>query len=550
MVYNPTKKLDNAAREKLVEEMVARMKANNRAGREREAEQRRKALAPHWDDPSDDESSSGVSMDMSSPKSGEVEQRAIPAAFSAPNVKSKGTAPTNSKNMAFFLPSSTSKALATANKPMLNFDYKLQNNISKWSVDIKWKRSYDAMSDSSSRASRDGSPLVEQPSYVTSTASVMSPKDISVGLASLPRINKRRKTSVSDQVSSISAGNATSGQNLGAAPLPEWYLTATMPKSLSPNALSTYRKLWDQFDRFKKDIKICVTTQDPQARAEAIHKVSELLHALEFTKIPHPSTLSKYKMLHDGQGLKRIADFYDSASAFNFPWYLRADAQELYNKWLGKQWDPDMFRGIMNIVKGPDRSKGQSIDPKEKKDWRFFGEGHFVAGQWWPMQLCAIRDGAHGSAQAGIAGIKQTENRAGGATSIVLSEGHKEDIDEGLEIWYCGTEARIGDTEPTASTKLMLESVSSSHPVRVMRSSSLPAGNKYKPVKGFRYDGLYEVLESKLIDKLKHHYLFHLRRIPGQINLRCEGEAARPTPRELQEYESEMKKYGRRGSFD
>ncbi|RDI79064.1 hypothetical protein Vi05172_g10859 [Venturia inaequalis] len=39
-----------------------------------------------------------------------------------------------------------------------------------------------------------------------------------------------------------------------------------------------------------------------------------------------------------------------------------------------------MFRGITNMVKGPNGSKGQSIDPKYKKNWRFFGEGHFVAG--------------------------------------------------------------------------------------------------------------------------------------------------------------------------
>ncbi|KAE9968218.1 hypothetical protein BLS_005965 [Venturia inaequalis] len=496
LAYNPNHKLDDAARGKLVEEQAARMKATIIARRKREAEakleaereQRRKAFAPHWDDSSDDEST--------------------------------------------------------------------------LSIDTQKKRLHDAIS---------VAPSFEQPSSVPSPESPISPKDISLGpgLASLPRISKRRKTSVSAQVSPASntstvqnlagqnlAGQNLAGQNLGVPPLPEWYVTAVMPKGPSKETMSAFRRIWTQFDKLKENMKICITATDPQARTEPLKKISELLHTLEFTKIPHPYSLTGKKILHDRQGLRRIADEQDSA--YNFPWYLRADAQELYNKWLSREWDPDMFRGITNMVKGPNGSmvkgpsgsKGQSIDPKYKKNWRFFGEGHFVAGQWWPMQLCAVRDGAHGSAQAGIAGIKTTEGSPGGATSIVLSEGHKEDIDEGHEIWYCGTEAKIGDTEPTASTKLMLESLSSNLSVRVMRSSKLPAGNKYRPVKGFRYDGLYEVLSSQVIDKLKHHYLFHLRRIPGQIELRCEGEAARPTPKELQEYENEMKKYGRRGSFD
>lgn len=550
MVYDPNKKLDDAAREKLVEEQAARMKAMMKARREREVEtkveaereKRRKAFAPHWDDPSDDESD--ISMDVSSSEAGRFEEKATPMA--RPAAQARGiTAPTTSKICTPPTQSSiTSKAPTHANKPQNSPASQSASSlkVSKLSIDTK-KRSHDEMSDScsSEKVSRDGSPLFEEPP-ASSSAIAMSPKD----LASLPRISKKRKMSASAQVSPGS--NASSGH--GVAPLPEWYLNAVMPKGPSKETMSAFRRIWTQFDKLKENMKVCTTTKDPQARTEPLQKISELLHTLEFTKIPHPFALASKKILHNDQGLKRIADFHDSESAYNFPWYLRADAQELYNKWLSREWDPDMFRGITNMVKVPNGAKGQFIDPKFKKDWRFFGEGQFVAGQWWPMQLCAVRDGAHGSAQAGIAGIKTTEDRPGGATSIVLSEGHKEDIDEGHEIWYCGTEAKIGDTEPTVSTKFMMESLSSDHPVRVMRSSKLPAGNKYRPTKGFRYDGLYKVIGSQVIDKLKHHYLFHLRRIPGQIELRCEGEAARPTPRELQEYESEMKKYGRRGSFD
>lgn len=571
-VYEPTKKLDPVERQKLVAETTARMKAIIIAKKEKEAEekseaereQRQKTVAPHWDDSSDDDASLGADVDMAlSPEAGETEEKSVFSRQRALKERDTATRPENPApiltDTEIFAGSHASNILrapahASKSVPALQVPHVTQKTkavpptkiITELPIDTKKKRSIDVMSNSISlKESRDGSPLTEpiltsisSPTSATSTANV--------SLASLPRIPKRRRSSVSEETFLTSASNLQISQDLGVAPLPEWYSNASPPKNLNQATRTTHRSILDQFNKLKSSIKECV--EQPENRKAALKKVTELLHALEFTKIPHEYILFKYKTLHPGQGLKRIADFQDSG--YKFPWYLRADAQELYNKWLSKQWDPDMFRGIKNMVKGVTKGKGQSIDERHKLDWRFFGEGNFVAGQWWATQLCAVRDGAHGSAQAGIAGIKTTETRPGGATSIVLSEGHKEDIDEGEEIWYCGTEAKMGDTEPTTSTKLMLESVATGQPVRVMRSSHLPAGNKYKPMKGIRYDGLYKVLSSEVISDVRHHYLFHLKRIPGQINLRCEGEAARPTPRELQEYESEMKKYGRRGSLD
>jgi hypothetical protein len=69
-----------------------------------------------------------------------------------------------------------------------------------------------------------------------------------------------------------------------------------------------------------------------------------------------------------------------------------------------------------------------------------------------------------------------------------------------------------------------------------------------------------EILETGMImDSMRYltlislivsnHYLLHLQWLPDQIGLRCEGEAARPTKRTMEEYEVEMKKYGRRQSM-
>jgi hypothetical protein len=557
-VFEPLKRLDPSERSKLIEEKTARMKASIKAKREKEAdeklqaerEQRRKSLAPHWEDSSDDDDPSGLSMDMGSSLEKDLDtplQEIKKGKEKFMPIEPKISAPAGHSN--------TPRVPAEAVKPEPSFKALQVNQkaraaslptrkISNLSIDTQRKRSYDVMSNSNSssrRGSKDDSPLFERLSSTNSPASAVSPA--AVLLSGMSRISKKRKTSIPDQASPASA-SSTSVQDLGIAALPEWYLKAKAP--VGHHALSSWRKLWDQLDHLKVSVKACENAANPEERTAAVNKVSELLHSLEFFKV-NAFALSKYKMLHEGQGLKKIAEFHQTS--FNFPWYLRADAQELYNKWLNRQWDPDMFRGIKNMIKGKETKGGQSIDEKHKLDWRFFGEGNFVVGQWWANQICAVRDGAHGSAQAGIAGIKTTTTTPGGATSIVLSEGHKEDVDDGEEIWYCGTETKIGDTEPTTSTKFMLESVRSGHPVRVLRSSGLSMSNKYRPVKGFRYDGLYEVLSSKIIDRLKHHYLFHLKRLPGQIDLRWEGEAARPTKRELQEYEAEMRKYGRRKSL-
>ena len=61
------------------------------------------------------------------------------------------------------------------------------------------------------------------------------------------------------------------------------------------------------------------------------------------------------------------------------------------------------------------------------------GPLQLVNGQWFASWMCALRDGAHGSAQAGIYG--QSGN--GGAFSIVLA-GRYKDVDNGDVVEYCG----------------------------------------------------------------------------------------------------------------
>jgi hypothetical protein len=59
----------------------------------------------------------------------------------------------------------------------------------------------------------------------------------------------------------------------------------------------------------------------------------------------------------------------------------------------------------------------RSLEPafKYRRLANFTGEGDLRNGQWWPFQLTAVRDGAHGETEAGISGSN------GVATSIILN---------------------------------------------------------------------------------------------------------------------------------
>ena len=75
-----------------------------------------------------------------------------------------------------------------------------------------------------------------------------------------------------------------------------------------------------------------------------------------------------------------------------------------------------VMRGLMY---GREQSRVPKQDPNDTKHKKeCYSEGHngLEMGQWWPYRACALRDGAHGASQGGIAG-----NGTDGAFSIVVS---------------------------------------------------------------------------------------------------------------------------------
>ena len=256
------------------------------------------------------------------------------------------------------------------------------------------------------------------------------------------------------------------------------------------------------------------------------------LHQLPFCEISPNSGDLMSRFLDGENGLPSII------KSSIVPWDIRLDTEMLYLRWEHQDLDPNLLRGI-EVRQRADGKKSSGMSRrisggyKFRRSSSFVGEGHLRNGQWFPWQLSAVRDGAHGDLEAGISG-----RRGIGAVSIVLSSSGRTstyvDIDEGDLISYCGTRGK--NSTISSGTRLLLESAEKSSPIRVLRSSKLGSINPYRPVLGLRYDGLYTIYDKELLEEATMLYRFKLRRISGQTPIRFQGVEARPTKREVDEW--------------
>lgn len=288
----------------------------------------------------------------------------------------------------------------------------------------------------------------------------------------------------------------------------------------------------EHLNKITVGIKRCndAVTKNMRPDAAEFTKINDGIHRAFFLDLS-AMTIRVKGLLHNDRGLPAIF----TSSTVDYPWYIKEDAAELYVKWWQKDTNPDLFRGIKlgrtkNVKLGRD-SAVDSLDPKfKRRKGNVHGNNYLRIGQWWPTQLCAVRDGAHSATIAGICG-KTGE----GAFSCVLSGGSYPNIDSGDEIWYYGTESD-DSSRPTDVTQHMIESSRTQMPVRVLRTSKMTTEgpNEYRPEAGMRYDGLYKVVDYVVKDVRKQIHLFHLVREPGQGPIRYTGPEIRPTPEELE----------------
>ena len=366
-----------------------------------------------------------------------------------------------------------------------------------------------------------------QRSTAASPRSVSS-TELPISAASLAGIQNQKKPRLSANAlpNAPSSKDATLPPSAGTPQSPpEWYTSINLdrakPKRGDRETVARLRNIGLLVDQAKAE-----AITKARIRPGLFDKIRNELHCLEFIDVTEYS-VRKAQLLDNDKGLPQFFDTTYS-SGVKYPWDIRADAQEVYNKFYQKMFTTDLLRGIKAHPKGRFvKDPGWSI-VCDKITWKYHGNGFLVNGQWWPRQICAVRDGAHGCPVGGIAGIKGE-----GAVSVVMSgdEYHDEDRDDGEEVLYCGTKAKEGSSEPTEMTTHLLDSVKSGKPVRLMRSSNL-YGSKFKPSEGFRYDGLYDVVDKELLDPETHHYRFHLLRRKGQTPIRYQGLGARPTAEE------------------
>ena len=181
---------------------------------------------------------------------------------------------------------------------------------------------------------------------------------------------------------------------------PEWYDTVDPKQPFSRGDLQDLKHLFTLMNNARKD------AADGADLTDALAKIRQRLQQMEFHTSLSSILVKKSGLLDDG-GLPYI--FENRVQGVIFPDDIRADADILFRKWMGGHIDPHLFRGIVTKSGTAKEGKGfksHSIEQNfpGKISCNYIGAGNLVNGQWWPLQLCAKRDGAHGEAEAGIHG--------------------------------------------------------------------------------------------------------------------------------------------------
>ncbi|OQO01882.1 hypothetical protein B0A48_12355 [Cryoendolithus antarcticus] len=343
----------------------------------------------------------------------------------------------------------------------------------------------------------------------------------------------RKRTSVASRpVTQAAASSSTAGRSSVVAGSsrspPKWYLDLGSKTNKRDPILSQAEA---SLSRLKTKITACKDTGPNQALFDDIRM---LLHEVAFHYVDG-NLLRAKRILHNDDGLPQLFDASFSVGIV-WPFDIKSDAEELYNKWSEQIFEVNLYRGIRqgatDIIDKLEASKYKLMDPK------VHGNGKLLNGQWWPTQLCTVVAGAHGASIAGITG-----DAVNGAYSVVMSGGLDPsgvpypNIDNGDTVQYCGTDAMKNDGQPSGETRQMIINSHNGQPVRLIRSSKL--GGEHAPEKGYRYDGLYSVTTVEQMDPAdsqRQRHRFTLVRVAGQDPIRSTEPERRPTQREIAAY--------------
>ena len=219
---------------------------------------------------------------------------------------------------------------------------------------------------------------------------------------------------------------------------------------------------------------------------EKLSDIRRHLNKMEFFDFLSANILHQSSILGD-DGLGHVV----ADKGRIFPPDIRDDAYRLLRRWKLGRFETDLLAGITTVLGEHGAHRTQDRSYVFSATSQYIGSGMLVVGDWWPFQICCVRDGAHGEMEAGISG-----DFVNGAFSIVMSGcKYENDVDDGDRIEYCGTKGNGNDE--SAGTKQLLLSHANNNSIRVLRSHSLPKENKYRPVKGIRYGKVFLFREGK-----------------------------------------------------
>lgn len=229
-----------------------------------------------------------------------------------------------------------------------------------------------------------------------------------------------------------------------------------------------------------------------------------------------------------------------------------ASAQEPESRELPALNDLNVQSVMHNtVLTGGRRRVYRILDKSAAWPCNVFGHNGLVVGQWWPYRICALRDGAHGATQSGIAGSAKT-----GAYSVVVSGkppscpassgsmltfivGEYDELDKDLKdiLYYSDSDsnANLDPVNPiiTHYTKALQQSRRDDRPIRVLRTSAGRA--EHCPSKGIRYDGLYRIIAEGTAKNMKGgaYVRFKLMRETNQPDM----DLSRPTQEEKEVFD-------------
>jgi hypothetical protein len=211
-------------------------------------------------------------------------------------------------------------------------------------------------------------------------------------LATLPKIPKR--SSVASPQSP--QGQVDQLQAVGDERPPRWYKDTPRPTTRQKDKGTVDVDLSNLRD-FIENAKVAFKARDKVKWSKAISDLRESLHTLIFLEVTGP-LLKLHRTLDNEAGLPLIFDSKYNGKV-DWPFDVQADAEELYNKWCRKVFETDILRGIQFGGKDGSSKNDASIKPGYKIEAKYHGNGDLKNGQWWPYQICALRDGAHGRTQ-------------------------------------------------------------------------------------------------------------------------------------------------------